>query len=97
MSNMNSPGNQGKKHSTTHLNQGRQIPEEQKISSEEKSLSPEQSEEVRKRANARTEAQANSIDGKAGHGGHSSKNHMSHVKAGGRDDPGGGVKAGRRH
>jgi hypothetical protein len=92
MANLNAPENQGKKQAATQMNQGQQAPEDQKISQEEQSLSPEEQEKIRKRANARTEAEAQSIDGKAGQSGKSSENHMSHTQAGTHKHPGGGAK-----
>lgn len=97
MSNLNSPENQGKKQSATQMNGGRQIPEDQKISPEEQSLNDDQEKAMRKQAQARTEAEAQSIDGKAGQSDKSSGNHMSNVKAGSDEGAGGGAKKERRH
>ena len=89
MSNLNFQEKKNKARSATQLHQGNQF-------AEEHAFSASQADENRKRK-ARTEAEAQSRDGRAGGSGHSSKNHMSHVKAGGRNNPGGGVKAGRHH
>lgn len=58
---------------------------------------PEQQQEEAKRMKARTEAEAQSTDGKAGRSGKSSENHMGHVKAGTHEGAGGGAKAKRHH
>lgn len=58
---------------------------------------PEQQQDDMKRAKARTEAEAQSVDGKAGRSGKSSENHMGHVKAGSHEGAGGGAKAKRDH
>ncbi|HVL75064.1 MAG TPA: hypothetical protein VM406_03540 [Noviherbaspirillum sp.] len=58
---------------------------------------PEQKPEDPKRADARTEAEAKSVDGKAGQGNKSSHDHMSHIKANTHEGAGGGAKAKRGH
>lgn len=50
-----------------------------------------------KRRKAATEAEAQSIDGKAGQSKKSSHNHMGHVKAGTHEGAGGGAKSQRHH
>ena len=50
-----------------------------------------------KRAKGKTEAEAQSIDGKAGESGKSSHDHMGHVKAGSHEGAGGGAKSKRHH
>ncbi len=57
----------------------------------------EEQQAEKKRANARTEAEAQSVDGKAGQSGKSSHDHMGHIEAGSHEGAGGGAKAGRNH
>jgi uncharacterized membrane protein YdbT with pleckstrin-like domain len=58
----------------------------------------EQDEQAaRKKANARTEAEAQSVDGMAGQSGKSSHDAMSHNKANSHEGAGGGKKQERHH
>ncbi|WP_334189130.1 hypothetical protein [Noviherbaspirillum sp.] len=58
----------------------------------------EQDDQVaRRKANARTEAEAQSVDGMAGQSGKSSHDAMSHNKADSHEGAGGGKKQERHH
>jgi hypothetical protein len=58
----------------------------------------EQDDQVaRRKANARTEAEAQSVDGTAGQSGKSSHDAMSHNKANSHEGAGGGKKQERHH
>jgi hypothetical protein len=94
MTNANTAGKQGgdNQKQPAHI-----IPDQQNLDQEADQQSAEEQEAQRKQANARTEAEAKSIDGKAGQSGKSSHDHMGHVKAGSHEGAGGGAKAKRDH
>jgi hypothetical protein len=92
MANTNTSGNQGDNQQPPHV-----IPDDQNLGQDAEQQSSEEQQAEKKRANARTEAEAQSIDGKAGQSGKSSHDHMGHVKAGSHEGAGGGAKAKRDH
>lgn len=69
----------------------------EKISQQQVSQQQNEGQHEARRTRAATEAEAQSIDGKAGRSGKSSHDHMGHVKAGTHEGAGGGAKSKRHH
>lgn len=90
---------ENRQHSHTDKQSGMQDMHNMQASGQDPELESREAQEQaeRKRANARTEAEAQSIDGKAGQSGKSSHNHMGHIKAGTHEGAGGAVKSKRHH
>ena len=90
MSDIHNAGNQAEpaKGASQTMPQG--IPDDQ-------TASDDQQQVENRKANARTEAEAQSVDGRAGQSGNSSHDAMSHTKAGTHEGTGGGKKQERHH